>query len=72
VLKALAMGATACSGGRMYLYALAGAGPAGVERAIALLRDEIERDMLLMGCRSLAELDRSCLASRSGATGIAR
>jgi L-lactate dehydrogenase (cytochrome) len=64
VLKALAMGATACSGGRMYLYALAGAGPAGVERAVALLRDEIERDMLLMGCRSLAELDRSSLAFR--------
>jgi L-lactate dehydrogenase (cytochrome) len=64
VLKALAMGATACSGGRMYLYALAGGGPAGVERAIALLRDEIERDMLLMGCRSVAALDRSCLAFR--------
>jgi L-lactate dehydrogenase (cytochrome) len=72
VLKALAMGATACSGGRMYLYALAGAGPAGVERAMALLRAELERDMLLMGCRSLAELDRTCLASRGGATSIAR
>ena len=58
------MGATACSGGRMYLYALAGAGPAGVERAIGLLRAEIERDMLLMGCRSVADLDRSCLAFR--------
>ncbi|RPH93182.1 MAG: alpha-hydroxy-acid oxidizing protein, partial [Lysobacterales bacterium] len=54
----------ACSGGRMYLYALAGAGPAGVERAMALLRAEIERDMLLMGCRTVAELDRSCLAFR--------
>lgn len=65
VLKALAMGATACSGGRMYLYALAGGGPAGVERAMRLLRDEIERNMLLMGCHSLAELDRSMLANRS-------
>jgi L-lactate dehydrogenase (cytochrome) len=64
VLKALAMGATACSGGRMYLYALAGAGYPGVERAISLLRDEIERGLLLMGCRSLADLDRSCLAFR--------
>ncbi|HKX57341.1 MAG TPA: alpha-hydroxy acid oxidase, partial [Xanthomonadales bacterium] len=52
VLKALAMGATACSGGRQYLYALAGAGYAGVERATALLRRELERDMYLMGCRS--------------------
>ena len=43
VLKALAAGATACSGGRMYLYALAGAGRAGVARAMRLIRDEIER-----------------------------
>jgi len=64
VVKALAMGATACSGGRMYLYALAGAGTAGVERALRLLRDEVRRDMMLMGCRSVAELDRSMLAPR--------
>lgn len=67
VLKALAAGATACSGGRMYLYALAGAGTAGVMRAMGLLRAEIERDMLLMGCASLAELDRTRLAARHGA-----
>ena len=64
VLKAMAMGATACSGGRMYLYALAGAGSAGVDRAIGLMRDEIERDMLLMGCGSMAELKPSTLAAR--------
>lgn len=64
VLKALAMGATACSGGRMYLYALAGAGTAGVDRAMTLLQGEMERDMLLMGCRTLSELDRSMLATR--------
>lgn len=62
VLKALAMGATACSGGRMYLYALAGAGSPGVERSMQLLHDELERDMLLMGCRSLSDLSRSMLA----------
>jgi L-lactate dehydrogenase (cytochrome) len=64
VLKALAMGATACSGGRMYLYALGAAGYPGVERAMALLRDEIERNMLLMGCKTLRELDRSSIAFR--------
>jgi len=64
VLKALAAGATACSGGRLYLYALAAAGTAGVQRAMQLLRDEIERDMMLMGCRTLAELDGSMLARR--------
>ena len=65
VLKALAMGATACSGGRMYLYALAGAGPAGVDRAMGLLRDEIERDMLLMGCASIKKLKPSMLVQRN-------
>jgi L-lactate dehydrogenase (cytochrome) len=64
VLKALAMGATACSGGRMYLYALAGAGSAGVKRAMRLMREEIERDMRLMGCSSIAELRPSMLAYR--------
>jgi L-lactate dehydrogenase (cytochrome) len=64
VLKAMALGATACSGGRMYLYALAGAGPAGVDRAMGLLRDEIERDMRLMGCSSMAELRPSMVAPR--------
>ncbi|MFQ5547049.1 MAG: alpha-hydroxy acid oxidase [Woeseia sp.] len=64
VLKALAKGANACSGGRMYLYALAAAGSAGVERAMSLLKGEIERDMLLMGCRSISELNRSMLATR--------
>lgn len=64
VLKALAMGATACSGGRLYLYALAAAGTAGVRRALGLMRAELERDMLLMGCRSLAELGKASLARR--------
>ena len=64
VLKAMAMGATACSGGRMYLYALAGAGTAGVDRAMGLLRDEIVRDMMLMGCKSMSELRPSMLATR--------
>jgi L-lactate dehydrogenase (cytochrome) len=64
VLKALALGATACSGGRMYLYALAAAGGNGVLRAMSLLRDEMERDMLLMGCRSISELQRSMIAVR--------
>jgi L-lactate dehydrogenase (cytochrome) len=69
VLKALAMGATACSGGRMYLYALAAGGHRGVERAMSLMRGELERDMLLMGCRSIAELNPSCLAARSSGPG---
>ena len=64
VLKALAAGATACSGGRMYLYALAGAGGRGVTRAITLIRDEIERDMRLMGCKSVKDLTPRMLEFR--------
>ncbi|HEU4968249.1 alpha-hydroxy acid oxidase [Sphingomonas sp.] len=64
VLKALSVGATACSGGRFYLYALAAAGQPGVERAIGKLRAEIERGMKLMGARSLANLGRDNLRWR--------
>ena len=64
VLKALSVGAKACSGGRMYLYALAAAGEAGVSRAMGLLRDELERGMKLMGCRSVSELGRHNLRFR--------
>lgn len=64
VLKALSVGAKACSGGRFYLYALAGAGQAGVERALENLRAEIERDMKLMGCRSADQLSRDNLRWR--------
>lgn len=64
VLKALSLGAKACSGGRFYLYALAAAGQAGVEKALGNLRSEIERDMKLMGCRSLRELGRQNLRFR--------
>ena len=61
VLKALSVGAKACSGGRLYLYALAAAGRAGVERALGNMRIEIERDMKLMGVTKLDQLSRDNL-----------
>lgn len=64
VLKALAAGATACSGGRMYLYALAAAGQPGVERALSNMRAEIERDMRLLGVSNIAQLNRDMLRYR--------
>ncbi len=64
VLKALSLGAKAVGIGRYYLYALAAAGQAGTERALGLLRTEIERDMKLMGCRSIGELSRANLRFR--------
>ena len=64
VLKALSVGAKACSGGRFYLYALAAAGEPGVEKALSNLKSEIERDMKLMGCKSIADLSRDNLRFR--------
>jgi len=64
VLKALSLGAKAVSGGRLYLYALAAAGQPGVERIVGRLRDEIERDMKLMGARTVGELSRANLRWR--------
>ena len=64
-LKALCAGATAASGGRLYLYALAAAGQDGVERALSILQDEIERGMKLMGVKSVDQLTEDRLRWRS-------
>jgi L-lactate dehydrogenase (cytochrome) len=64
VLKALSLGAKAVGLGRYYLFPLAVAGQAGVERALSLMRAEIERDMRLMGCRSVADLSKDNLRFR--------
>ncbi|WP_372025842.1 alpha-hydroxy acid oxidase [Tistrella mobilis] len=67
VLKALSLGAKAVGLGRYYLFPLAAAGQAGVERALELMRIEIERDMKLMGCTSVDQLGRDGLRFRSRA-----
>ena len=64
VLKALSLGATACSGGRFYLYALAAAGQNGVEKALDNMKSEIERDMKLMGCKTVADLSKKNIRFR--------
>jgi len=56
VLKALALGANACAIGRAYLYGLAAGGYPGVLHALNLLRSELERDMALLGCASIADI----------------
>jgi len=56
VIKALALGAQFVFVGRPFLYAAIAGGQAGVERAITLLRDEIDRDLALMGIRSISEI----------------
>jgi L-lactate dehydrogenase (cytochrome) len=65
VLKALSLGAKAVGVGRLYLFPLAAAGQPGVERALSLMRTEIERDMKLMGCTSIQQLSRSNLRFRN-------
>ncbi|MEY4032069.1 MAG: hypothetical protein RL573_981, partial [Actinomycetota bacterium] len=65
IVKALALGATACTMGRSYLYGLGAAGEAGVERALAMLTDEMVRTMRLCGARSLAELTPDLLTELS-------
>lgn len=64
VLKALALGAKAVGIGRYYLFPLAASGQAGVERALELMRAEIERGMKLMGCTSIDQLTRDSVRFR--------
>jgi L-lactate dehydrogenase (cytochrome) len=65
VLKAISLGAKAVGMGRFYLFPLAAAGQPGVERALGLMRTEMERDMKLMGCTSIKQLSRSNLRFRN-------
>ena len=59
VVKAICLGARAVLCGRAYAYGLAAAGEAGVERAIEILRTDVERTLRLLGCPSITALDRS-------------
>ena len=59
IVKAICMGARAVLVGRAYAYGLAAGGEAGVSRAMAILRADFERTMKLLGCASVADLDRS-------------
>ena len=59
IVKALCLGARAVLAGRAYAYGLAAAGGAGVSRAIEILRTDLVRTFKLLGCASVAELDRS-------------
>jgi len=61
IIKALCLGARAVLCGRAYAYGLAAAGEAGVQRAIELLRTDVERTLHLLGCPSVADLSRSYL-----------
>lgn len=58
VVKALCLGATAVAIGRPYLYGLGAAGRPGVEHVLAILREEVQRTLTLLGCQSVHDLTR--------------
>jgi len=64
VIKALSLGAKACSFGKGYLFALAAGGQKGVEVILEKMKEEIYRDMTLMGCKTVSELNRSKVVFR--------
>ena len=64
VLKAISLGATACSFGKGFLFALSAGGQKGVEQILKRMRDEIKRDMILLGCKSIKELNKTKIVYR--------
>ncbi len=64
VVKAIALGATACMTGRAYLYGLGAAGEAGVDKALGFLNDEIVRTMALIGATQMSDLNTESLRRR--------
>jgi L-lactate dehydrogenase (cytochrome) len=61
IIKAVALGATACMAGRPILYGIAAHGQQGADAALGILRDEADRTLALLGLRSIAELDGAAL-----------
>jgi L-lactate dehydrogenase (cytochrome) len=68
IVKALCLGARAVLIGRAYAYGLGAAGHAGVARAIEILRTDVVRTLKLLGCPSVAALDRSYVGLAAGQT----
>ena len=64
IVKAVALGADACSVGRPYLYGLAAGGQEGAEHALGILQSEFERTMALIGCNAVSKLGRSYVQRR--------
>ena len=64
VLKALSLGATACSFGKGFLFALSAGGQKGVEIMLQRMKEELRRDMILLGKKNIGELSKENLAFR--------
>jgi isopentenyl diphosphate isomerase/L-lactate dehydrogenase-like FMN-dependent dehydrogenase len=59
IVKAICLGARAVLCGRAYAYGLAAAGEPGVARALEILREDVQRTLVLLGCPSVVALDSS-------------
>jgi len=64
VIKALSLGATACSFGKGFLFGLGAGGQIGVEQVLKRMKEELRRDMILLGCKSIKELNSTKIAYR--------
>ena len=64
IIKALSLGATACSFGKGFLFGLGAGGQAGVKQVLKRMKEELRRDMILLGCKSIKELNSSKIAYR--------
>ena len=56
IVKAVALGASACMAGRAYLYGLGAAGERGVDHVLAMLDADVRRTMALLGAATVADL----------------
>ncbi|MBV8590476.1 MAG: alpha-hydroxy-acid oxidizing protein, partial [Acetobacteraceae bacterium] len=65
ILKALALGASACMIGRPFLWGLASAGPAGVARTLKIFRDELDNGLALLGVRSLKDISGTTFGGKT-------
>jgi (S)-mandelate dehydrogenase len=62
IVKAMALGADAVMVGKATLYGLGAGGEAGVDHALSIFHDEMDRTLALVGRRSFAEVDESLIA----------
>jgi L-lactate dehydrogenase (cytochrome) len=62
IVKAIALGASACTLGRSYLYGLGAAGEPGIERVLTMLTDDMTRTMALCGVRTISEITPELLS----------
>lgn len=65
IVKAIALGADACSIGRPYLYAMGAAAERGVDHVLGLFREGLERTMALTGRTRIADIDRSLVIRKA-------